>query len=549
MGARSVLPRFAIVFAIVLAVAVVLAIGSGSSSAVSAGVIDAGDAHTCAVTEGGAAFCWGLNEAGQLGVGTSDGPEICTNFGSDEYECSKTPLQVTNLTSGVTDISAGDSHSCAVQNGNVLCWGSDKFGQLGADSPATCEDVFGDIPCSTVPQPVSGLSDVKQVEAGSNHTCALTNGGAVYCWGSGLWGSLGNGSEDSEETPNPVTGLGSGVEQIALLATGGCALMDGGTVKCWGNNNEAQLGIGNDTGPEDCSSSRKCAKTPVDVPGLSGVMEIAGGDAHACVLFEAGTVSCWGYSGNGQVGNGDTNGPDDCLPGLGTACAMSPTPVAGVTGATDIDSSGSHTCVVVSGGDVMCWGRNSSGQLGTGDNDGPEDCDNGTCSPDAVEAQGLDFPVDAVSAGGGQTCVLTIHGGVECFGRAFEGQTGNDSADFYEFEPVYAIGFAGDVTPGPTIAPETMPWADWDCSGTTDAGDILPLLENATTTDDPPAGCRAIGNNIKVDGEKNLDWGDADCDGFTSYDDIYLLLYYWADLDIIVVNCFFPGDEVSVASR
>lgn len=244
---------------------------SGLSSGVIAISADAG--YACALTSGGAVKCWG---AGELGNGTTS---------------SNTPVDVSGLSSGVTAISVGGGHACALTSGGAVeCWGGNSNGQLG---DGTTTD-------SATPVPVGGLSSgVIAISAGLAHTCALTSGGAVECWGWNSFGQLGNGMTTDTVTPVGVSGLGSGVTAISAGSYHTCALTSGGAAKCWGLANAGQLGNGMTT-PFDSA-------TPVDVSGLgSGVTAISAGQDYACALASGGVAECWGWNYYGALGDGTT---------------------------------------------------------------------------------------------------------------------------------------------------------------------------------------------------------------------------------------------------
>jgi alpha-tubulin suppressor-like RCC1 family protein len=305
--------------------------GLASGVAVSAGV-----GHTCALTSGGGVQCWGVNFQGQLGNGTN----------TDSW----TPVDVSGLTSGVLAVSGASHHTCALTGrGGVQCWGGNGEGELG---DGTNTDRW-------TPVDVTGLtSGVLAVSAGPFHTCALTGGGGVQCWGWNSVGQLGDGTNTNRLTPVDVSGLTSGVLAVSAGRQHTCALTTGGGVQCWGRNSWGQLGDGTATD----------RWTPVDVSGLTaGVLAVSAGSQHTCALTGGGGVQCWGSNHRGQLGDGTTA---DRLTPVGVCATGAAAPCRGdlLTGVLAVSAGGEHTCALTGGGGVKCWGFNAWGLLGDGTN-------------------------------------------------------------------------------------------------------------------------------------------------------------------------------------
>ncbi len=339
--------------------------------------LSVGSAHDCAVTTSGGVKCWGRNDHGQLGDGTT----------TDRY----LPVDVVGLNSGVSAVSVGQSHSCALTTeGGVKCWGLNTSGILG---DGTSND-------SSTPVDVVGLSSgVTAISAGSYHTCAITAGGGVKCWGHNSLGELGNGVTDQETTiPVDARGLGSGIKALAAGSDHTCSLSTKGGIRCWGNIGIDQLGNGSPTRPH----------TPIDVFGLtSGVAAITSGDQFTCILTTEGGIKCWGSNTNGQLGDGTTED------------RYTLTDVSGLTANVSAITSGhSHVCALTTQGEVQCWGQNQQGQL----NDGTT-----TDRSTPGKVTGLTAKATALFGGaaGNQTCALTIDGNTSCWGSNVYGQLGD----------------------------------------------------------------------------------------------------------------------------
>ncbi len=240
-----------------------------------------------------------------------------------------------------------------------------------------------------------GANSVVAVAAGENHTCVVTVGGGVKCWGQNSYGQLGDGSMQDRQTPVEVFGLTGGVVAVSTGFSDTCAITAAGGVKCWGENTAGQLGDGTQTN----------RATPVDVLGLtSGVSAISVGGFHTCAVTAVGGIKCWGYGAGGALGNGTT------------FSYSTPVDVSGLTSGAAAVSAGGHTCAITTVGGVKCWGPNSNGQLGDGTN---------AIHGLPVDVLGLTSGVSAISVGGFQTCAVTTAGGAKCWGYNNHGQLGN----------------------------------------------------------------------------------------------------------------------------
>ena len=382
---------------------------AGSDADATAEAISAGWGHTCALTSAGGVKCWGGNEFGQLGDGTTTERN--------------TPVDVVGLDSGVLTVASGGLHTCALTaGGGVKCWGLNAFGEVGAATTDLCG--WAPSPCSTIPLDVVGLeAGVAAIAAGSSHTCAVTARGGAKCWGFSQDGQLGTAASDScvgwgdpspcSKTPTDVRGLRNHVKTIDAGDDHTCALTARGGVKCWGSNFAGQLGDGTISGHT----------TPRYVVGLHrGATSIATGNHYTCAVTTGGGVKCWGIGEEGQLGVWP---PND----------INPLPVNVVdlgTQAVAVTAGGWHACALTVGRDVKCWGLNTVGQLGDGTTDG-------RFLP--VDVAGLGGGVAAIEAGELHTCALTTEGGVKCWGSNGSGQLGDGGASPQRTTPVDVVGF------------------------------------------------------------------------------------------------------------
>jgi len=362
---------------------------------------------------------------------------------------------------GVASYALGTDHTCAVfRDGSLKCWGFNGQGQLGDGTRVR----------KLVPTLVPSLEGVTQISLGHGHSCALLSNGAVRCWGDRSLGQVGDGIPLTDfKAPTNVLepadvvslGPGSGVTQLSLGEAHSCALVSSGEVFCWGVNDIGELGDGR----RDRSSAPRLVK------GLSGVTQIAAGLSHTCALLSSGTLKCWGSNEDGQLGGVSSEycGSYDCarapIDVLGVSSAvevavggnrtcvrisdgsilcfgravahvdLTPTPVSGISDVAQIALGRGHACARKTDGTVWCWGNAGSGQLGFVSSDRcPGTSTTTTCSLVPKAVPGIKDAV-FVAAGGDHTCALTSDGTLKCWGKNTNGEVG-DGTTIGRFVPV-----------------------------------------------------------------------------------------------------------------
>jgi alpha-tubulin suppressor-like RCC1 family protein len=271
--------------------------------------------------------------------------------------------------------------------------------------------------------PVIG-SGAKRVATGLNHSCAITSGSVLKCWGSNISGQLGLGTNAGSDisTTTAVASLISDASSVAAAKNTTCAVVTGGVVKCFGANDAGQVG--------EAVAPSAYEPTPVQVPGLSGIVQVGVGDEHACALRNDGTVWCWGDESNGKLGNGVAFGT-----------TFQPQRVIGLTGIAQIAVGANHACALRNDGIVFCWGANTLGQLGIGKG-GPDDknaADQLAAVPLPVIVFGGSYLTTArsISAGASDSCVTDPHGYVFCWGDNAYGEIGWGSMNGTQLFPPY----------------------------------------------------------------------------------------------------------------
>ena len=278
--------------------------------------------------------------------------------GNDDKHKRLVPVDVlaaegnTDLLDDIVQVSAGHHHSCALTSGgNVKCWGDANKGQLGNGNTA---DSNWPVYVIEAEGSSNTLDSIVQIDAGEFHTCVLTTKGGVKCWGNGEKGELGSTTK-KDKNPAPVVIMGAdsqpltGVVQLAAGLSFNCAVTISGGVKCWGLGEQGQLGNG----------SYEDKDVPVDVVDadnkpLTGIVQITAGEDHACALTNTANVKCWGH-GN-MLGRG-TNQDNKNVP----------VEVQALSGIAHLTGGDSHACAVSNIGNVKCWGEGAQGQLGNGE--------------------------------------------------------------------------------------------------------------------------------------------------------------------------------------
>ena len=340
-----------------------------------------GQGHSCSML-GGEVQCWGDNHYGQLGTA------------AQLQELS--PKIVSSLEKSVVQLSAGYFHTCALQNsGTVVCWGDNRYGQSGLE-------VNDDSRVIRSPHSISGIPDpVRQIALGQYHSCATTQEGEIYCWGSNRRGQLGTGDIQASAVPRKVlVPRDLHFIQVAAGAAHSCGLTDQGQVFCWGFNGSGQLGEG----------SLADRVIPHRVSSDLAFDRVAAGGFHTCGISKT-KLYCWGNSAFGQAGNGVR--PTQQLP-IQVASLSDPV--------NEVALGFYHSCVRIerSGSanknEVRCWGSNQQGQLGMGS------LDQKIASPQAPV--GLVLEPRAIASGIDHTCVLGPVS-IQCWGSNELGQLGS----------------------------------------------------------------------------------------------------------------------------
>ena len=365
------------------------------------------------------------------------------------YLAVPTPVRVrANISISAIDptgrIAAGDKHTCAIAVNNIIwCWGDNQFSQLGS---AALPDLPSLIPVQTTSLPGSRIAH--RVAAGANHTCVLATDGTVWCWGQNGNGNLGDGSFLNQGDPVQVVLDGT----ATMIAAGGsttCAALSDNSLKCWGKGSSGQIGNG---------AALLSNGTPVStslVPDSFTVAHIEIGTTHSCAISVAGAAWCWGQSTFGRLGT------------TASSNAVTPTATASLgSTASEVAAGGAHTCALLSNGTISCFGSNNMGQLGQA---------LATASSSTPTLVTLAATATHVTAGSQFTCALLSTAVVHCFGDNASGQLGSGSSGAARESPGAVTGLTGtvvDVVAGASHACAVMSTGQVRCWGKNDLGQL-----------------------------------------------------------------------------
>jgi alpha-tubulin suppressor-like RCC1 family protein len=364
--------------------------------------------------------CTNECQAPACGDGVASAGEACDDADDDDADACTAACALGPA--AVAAVATGDYHVCAVSEASVVrCWGAPDYGRLGQPGYNDYDDAIGDDEPPSDWDAVQVADDVDDVVAGSNHSCALRAGGGVRCWGANGSGQLGYGNTDAvgdDETP---------ADAGDVPLPGPVASLAAGSVHTCAvlESGDVVCWGSNYSGQLGLGTTDNIGDDEL-VDGATGIVplpgpavEVAAGLEHTCARLESGDVVCWGRQTEGQLGTGapDSIGDDESVGSLG------PIDLGGK--AIDIDTSDNHVCAVLDDGAVRCWGYNGSGQLGNGDEALNNVGDRKTPAESSVVM--LEELAIQVETGTSHTCAVLVNGNVRCWGT----DTANGVPDTY----------------------------------------------------------------------------------------------------------------------
>ena len=385
--------------------------------------VSAGWNHTCARKANGTSVCWGLGTDGQLGA--------------NNYANSANPVNV-SITSGTPKkftlkrrVSAGYKHTCTVKSsdeGKVYCWGDASNGRLGINSSS------GDKKRGLLVKGVGNsgnLTNITQVTAGEEHTCALDKDGKVFCWGRGTHGRLGQPTHEASEVPVEIASGRFYGKPLQISAGAGhtCVVIDNDRqVNCWGESNKKQIG-----------STTDYTGSPVRPGGaeFTDNLQVSAGHEHSCSVKLDGSVWCWGGKNWGKLGNGQNENTSTHIPvrvkGVGGSGSL--------TGMIQVSAGDEHTCALHHSGTAYCWGSQEDGRL-TQSGSGARN------TPYLVKksSSGTQYGLVQVVAAWGHSCARTISNKVICWGEGNDGRLGYGGSSNQQYPKYVTVKDADDNT-------------------------------------------------------------------------------------------------------
>lgn len=392
-----------------------------------------GQWHVCARFNTGAIKCWGRGNYGQLGTGAT------ASLGDGVGEMGSSLAEV-NLGTGLEAIAldSGYHHNCVLLSDETIkCWGRGNYGQLGTGATASLGDGASEMGDSLQVIDLGTGRTATAIVTGAYHNCAILDDTSVKCWGRNVYGQLGledtaDRGDGSAEMGDSLTSVNLGTGRTAsALAAGGfhtCAILDDSTLKCWGRNNQGQLGLGSTANKGDGTGEMGDSLLAVNLGTGRTALAVAAGLNHTCVLLDNSDVKCFGDGAYGQLGSGLTSDygktsatTGDSLPALSLGSSSV---------ATGISVGDNFSCALLSNGSLKCWGQNSYGQLGLGDTSTRGDA-TGEMGDDLASIDlGTSLSPLFIEGGATQTCAITSTYRAKCWGRNNYGQLGlGDTTD------------------------------------------------------------------------------------------------------------------------
>lgn len=490
-------------------------IEEGSDSALKS-QISTGGYYSCYLHKTGLVKCWGSNKFGQLGLNEGHGVDDNDSkrrIGDEPNEMKNLPvIELGEKVKAIATAGRGKwencpsiqdatekaecesrmleaqdaGHTCAIlDNGQVKCWGKNRNGQLGIGDNAIPKKSVGNQAgemASLGTVDLGGTHTAKAIALGGQHTCAILDNDCIKCWGGNTKGQLGYGSAGADnlgDEPNemggnlgPVGGENFKVKAIAAGFQHTCTILNDDTIKCWGANGSGQLGLDDNTDRDDV----KTLNTSVNLGGKAKA--IAAGGYHTCAILENSKVKCWGLNNHGQLGQGTrtTYNPDKSIATNenigdeeGEMASLQYVDLGGNRTAKAIVAGVYHTCTLLDNGKMKCWGDNTHGPLGIGDNTGRKYLigdESGEMGDQLqVVPAGVGRKVASISAGGWNSCFILDNGHVKCWGHNWLGQLGqgyrtrrDDNGTPNDESDDFNVGDIGDDEAITSIDPIPLPF-------------------------------------------------------------------------------------------